>query len=159
MLVTLYSLQCQILLETVLGKSSSASSPKIDMQLSTLSPIKKSKSSDNVKHSKSSADESSMERFLKAIRIGIVCVCVVCNRCLYRSNVLLNKKNNNFEHIGRLVTDHIGRLVSFDNKHYICRTCNFKAKKSQVHVKQFIISFIQTILPKKYHALIIQNYF
>ena len=157
MLVTLYSLQCQILLETVLGKSSSASSPKIDMQLSTLSPIKKSKSSDNVKHSKSSADESSMERFLKAIRIGPVCV--VCNRCLYRSNVLLNKKNNNFEHIGRLVTDHIGRLVSFDNKHYICRTCNFKAKKSQVHVKQFIISFIQTILPKKYHALIIQNYF
>ena len=95
-----------------------------------------------MKHSKSSGNESSMERFLKAIRIGPVCVCVVCKRCLYRSNVLLNKKKYNFEHIGRLVTDHIGRLVSFDNKHYICRTCNFKAKKSQVHVKQFIISFI-----------------
>ena len=82
-----------------------------------------------MKHSKLSADESCIEKFLKAIKIGPVCVCVVCNRCLYKSNVVLcYKEKYNFEHIGRLVTD----LRSFDNKHYICRTCDFKVKKSQV---------------------------
>ena len=39
-----------------------------------------------------------------------------------------NKEKYNSEHIGRLVTD----LRSFDNKHYICGTCDFKVKKSQV---------------------------
>ena len=92
--------------------------------------MKKVKRSDNVKHSKSSADESCIERFLKRVRIGPVYVCVVCDRILCKSNVVLfNEEKYNFEYIDRRVD-----LKSFDNKHYICRTCDFKIKRSQVRV-------------------------
>ena len=119
------------LAENSLGiQSSSASSRiKIYIQLSASSPTKKIKSSDNEKHSKSSAYESYIERFLKAIRKGSVCVWDVCNRCLYKLHIVLfNKEQYNFEYIDRLVTD----IIDFDYKHNICRTCDFKIKKSQV---------------------------
>ena len=60
--------------------------------------LKKSKTSGNVKYisfpSKPSVNESFVERFLKAIRSGLVYFCVVCNRCLYKSNVVLFDKEN-----------------------------------------------------------------
>ena len=42
--------------------------------------------------SKPSVDEICVERFLKAIRSRPVYFCVVCNRCLYKSNVVLFDK-------------------------------------------------------------------
>ena len=52
--------------------------------------------SDNVKcislPSKPSAHESCVERFLKAIISEPVYFCAVCNRCLYKSNVVLFDK-------------------------------------------------------------------
>ena len=65
---------------------------KINIQSSASSSIKKIKSSYNVKHSKQSTDESCNEKFLKASRIWPVCVCIVCSRCLYKSNVALFNK-------------------------------------------------------------------
>ena len=86
-----------------------------------------------MKHSKLSDDESCIEKFLKAINIGPVCVCVVCNRCLYKSNVVLcYKEKYNFEHIGRLVT-----IITFV-EHVI-----LKLRNPKFHVKQFIISCIR----------------
>ena len=92
-----------------------------------------------MKHAKSSADESFIERFLKAIRIGPVCFCVVCNRCLYKSNVVLfNKEKYNFEHIGRLVTD----LTCFDKKITFLEHVILKLRNSMYHVKKLVISCI-----------------
>ena len=100
MLLTRYSLQCQVLLRTVQGRCllqhqvllKSICGRKLQVLL------KKVKSSDNVKHSKSSADESCIERFLKEVSSGAVCFCAVCNRCLYKSNVVLfNKEKYHFE--------------------------------------------------------------
>ena len=60
--------------------------------------LKTSKTSDNVKYisllSKPYADESCVERFLKAIRNGPVYFRVVCNRCFYKSNVVLFDKKS-----------------------------------------------------------------
>ena len=95
--------------------------------------LKKSKTSDNVKYislpSIPSADEKCVERFLKAIRSGPLYFCVVCNRCLYKSNVVLfDKEKYNINKIREKITD----VRSFHNNFYICKTCPIKMKKSQV---------------------------
>ena len=80
--------------------------------------------------SKPIVDESCAERFLKAVRSGPVHFCVICNRCLYKSNVVLfDKKKYNIDKIRKKKkTD----LRSFDNNFYICKTCHIKIKKAQV---------------------------
>ena len=66
--------------------------------------------------SKSSADESCVERFLKAIRSGPIYFSVVCNRCFYKSNVVLfDKEENNIDKIGQKVTD----VRSFNNNLFL----------------------------------------
>ena len=76
-----------------------------------------------------SADEKCVERFLKAIRSGPLYFCVVCNRCLYKSNVVLfDKEKYNINKIREKITD----VRSFHNNFYICKTCPIKMEKSQV---------------------------
>ena len=49
---------------------------------------------------KPSIDETWVERFLKAIRSGPVYFCVVYNKCLYKSNVVLfDKEKYNIDKI------------------------------------------------------------
>ena len=55
--------------------------------------------------SKSSADKSCVERFLKAVKSGPV-FCVICNRCFYKSNVVLfDKEKYNIDKIGEKTTN------------------------------------------------------
>ena len=92
-----------------------------------------------MKHSKLRADESCIEKFLKAIKIGPVCVCVVCNRCLYKSNVVLcYKEKYNFEHIGRLVQILEALITNITFVEHVI----LKLRNPKFHVKQFIISCI-----------------
>ena len=86
-------------------------------ELSASNFLKKSITSDNVKYislpSKPSVDESCVEIFLIAVRSGPVYFCVICNRCLYKSNVvLLDKQKYNIDKIREKITD----VRNFDNK-------------------------------------------
>ena len=70
-----------------------------------------------------SADESCVERFLKAIRSGPVYFFVASNRCLCKSNFVL-----------------------FDNeKFYICKTCQIQMKKTQVPCQAVYKLFVDDI--------------
>ena len=100
---------------------------------STSNFLKKSKTSVNVKYIslllKPSVDESCEESFLKAIRSGPVYFCVVYNRCLYKSNVVLfGKEEYNIDKVREKITD----VRSLDNNFFICKTCHIKMKKSRV---------------------------
>ena len=79
--------------------------------------------------SKRSVDESCVERFLKAIKSGPVYFCVVCNKCLYKSNIVLfDKEKYNIDKIREKITE----IISFDGNFFICKICHMKMKKSQV---------------------------
>ena len=55
--------------------------------------------------------------------------CVICNRCLCKSNVVLfDKEKYNVDKIREKITD----VRRFDNNFYICKICHIKMKKSQV---------------------------
>ena len=63
------------------------------------------------------------------VKQGPFYVCVIGNRCLYYTNVLLfdmAKYANEF--ISKLNTE----VLRFDGKSYICRTCNSSAKKLEI---------------------------
>ena len=94
--------------------------------------------------SKPSVDEICVERFLKAIRSGPIYFCVVCNRCLYKSNVVLfDKEKYNIDKIREKVPD----VRSFNNNFYICKTCHIKKKVpcQAVYNKLFVDHISQEI--------------
>ena len=110
--------------------------------------------SDNVKYislpSKPSVDESRVERFLKAIRSGPLYFCVVYNRCLYKSNVVLfNKEKYNLDNIREKITD----VKGFDNNFYICKTCHIKMKKSQVSCQAVFNKLFVVHIPEEKSCL------
>ena len=75
--------------------------------------------------SKPRVDESCVDRFLKAIRIGPVYFCVVYNSCLYKSNVpLFDKEKYNIDKIRELMLEVLITIF------YICKTCHLKMKES-----------------------------
>ena len=116
--------------------------------------LQKSKASANVKYislpSKPSVDESCVERFLKAIRSGPVYFCVVCNRCLYKSNVVLFvKEKYNIDKTREKITD----VRSFDNNFYICKTCHSKMKKSQVQCQAVYNKLFVDDIPEEISCL------
>ena len=50
--------------------------------------------------------------FLKAIKSGPVYFCVVCNKCLYKSNIVLfDREKCNVDKIREKITE----IISFDN--------------------------------------------
>ena len=70
-------------------------------------------------HSKPSLDEGCVERFLKAVRSGPVYFFDICNRRLYKLNVILfDKEKYNIHKIRENIAD----VRSFDNNFYICKT-------------------------------------
>ena len=73
--------------------------------------------------SKPSVDESCVERFLKAIRSGPVFICVVCNRCLFKSKIVLfDKEKNNIDKIRENITNVRGFNNNFISvKHVILK--------------------------------------
>ena len=105
--------------------------------------LKKSKTSDNLKYislpSKPSVnvDEKLCRKVSennKTIRSGPVYFCVVCNRCLYKSNVVLfDKGKYNIDKIRVKIT-----VRSFDNNFYTCKTCHIKVA-CVVNIKLFFL--------------------
>lgn len=67
-----------------------------------------------------------IDSFNKKIREGPYFICTVCSRCLYRRTVVECKKQ-------KYSTSNVfTNKKSFNNKEYICKTCNSKVSKGQV---------------------------
>ena len=67
--------------------------------------------------------------FQSKIREGPYYICFVCNRLLYRKTVIqLKKQAYNTAEKQSLFTD----IKSFDDKHYICRTCHTNVLKGKI---------------------------
>ena len=94
--------------------------------------------------SKQSVDESCVERFLKAFRSGPVYFCIVCKRCLYKSNVLFDKEKYNIDKIRENIN-----VRSFDNNFYICKTRHIKMKKFQVPCQTVYNKLFVDNIPKE----------
>ena len=70
--------------------------------------------------------DSCIRSFEKKVREGPYYICSVCNRILYRKTVTeLKKDKYSIQHL-------FTAKKSFDNKEYICKTCNSKLLKGQV---------------------------
>ena len=70
-----------------------------------------------------------IKNFKAKVRQGPFYVCVICNRCLYYTNVLLYdipKYDNEF------MSKLNNKLTGFDGKSYISKTCNSSTKKLKV---------------------------
>ena len=69
-----------------------------------------------------------MENLLQLIKQGPTFICGVCNRCLYKSNVVSFVIEN---HSSEAIHDVNTHVRSFDRNRYICRTCNNKLTKNK----------------------------
>ena len=67
---------------------------------------------------------SNVKRFKKEIQNGPYCICVICNRCLYRRSVIrfVETKYEIPQNLFDIVLSHDGHT-------YICQTCDKKLKK------------------------------
>ena len=73
--------------------------------------------------------EKYVQNFLQLIKQGSAFICVVCNRCLHKSNVVSFVSEKYSSEISHDVNTDVR---SFDENRYICRTCNTKLTKNNV---------------------------
>ena len=69
--------------------------------------------------------KKAVDSFKSEVRKGSFCVCVICNRTLYKRSVMV------FDDSRYNVNEHIfeSRVISSDGKEYICKTCHAKLLK------------------------------
>ena len=67
-----------------------------------------------------------ISNYQKKIREGPCYICTVCNRLLYKKTVITFK-----EHKYNMQNTLFTKTKSFDDKHYICKTCHSKLLKQQ----------------------------
>lgn len=70
----------------------------------------------------------SIEAFKKHIKNGPFYLCVVCNWCLYLTSVLLFREEK-YDVIGNIFQS---RVLSYNSKEYICKTCHSKLLKKRI---------------------------
>ena len=86
-------------------------------------PVNYTKSTGNTEH------KFYVENFWEKVKQGLFYVYVICNRCLYYSNVIVfDTAKFDYEFIGKSNTN----ICSFEGKCYICRTSNTYAKSLKV---------------------------
>ena len=73
--------------------------------------------------------EKYVQNFLQLIKQGSAFICVVCNRCLHKSNVVSFVSEKYSSEISHDVNTDVR---SFDENRYNCRTCNTKLTKNNV---------------------------
>ena len=73
--------------------------------------------------------EKCVENLLQLRKQGPTFICVVCNRCLYKSNVVSFVIE---KHSSEVIHDVNTHVRSFDRNRYICRTCNNKLSKNKI---------------------------
>ena len=70
---------------------------------------------------------SCFKYFQSQIEQGTYYICVICNRTFYKKSVRIFKNNEN-----DLTKYPATNILSYDNKKYICMTCNKKTKKNKI---------------------------
>ena len=78
---------------------------------------------------KSNGTPSRIKAFKTQIVKGPFYICVICNRTLYKTSVLLFLESK-YEASSDIVFS--SRIQSFDNHEYICRTCHSKLLKNKI---------------------------
>ena len=74
--------------------------------------------------------KNTVEKFKSEVRDGPYYICVICNRSLYKRSVkIFRSPKYNMPSISFFYVAHI---VSFNDKAYICLTCDKKLIKSEV---------------------------
>ena len=89
--------------------------------------------------------------FLKAVTQGPFYICCSCNRCLYRSNVTVLKPGKYDLNFFASVV--VNQISSFDNKFYVCKTCDLKMKKSQIPCQSVCNNLHLDIVPEEMKSL------
>ena len=87
-----------------------------------------------------------VNKFREKVKMGPFYVCVICNRCLYFSNVIkfdLEKYDREF--VNKLNTN----VTSFDGNYYICKTCDTHARKLKVPGQAVVNGLIIEKIPKQ----------
>ena len=91
-----------------------------------------------------------VKKFHEKVKMGPFYVCVICNRCLYFSNVIkfdLEKYDREF--VNKLNTN----VTSFDGNYYICKTCDTHTRKLKVTGQAVVNGLITEKIPKELDCL------
>ena len=88
-----------------------------------------------------------VKAFKKEIRKGPFFICVICNRLLYKISVVLFDESK-YPGVNNEVFAY--RVLSFDDKEYVCKTCHKKLLKNKVPC-QAVVNDLQVInLPERF---------
>ena len=79
-----------------------------------------------------------VKRFHGKVKMGLFYVCVICNRCLYFSNVI-SKLNTN--------------VTSFDWNYHICKICDTHTRKLKVSGQTVVNGLLIGKIPKELDCL------
>ena len=99
-----------------------------------MDPLKKAQIIEKVQAARALGKNSAnlndcISRFKKKIKEGPYYVCTVCNRLLYRKTVMLLQRSRYLKSVNEMIfTD----TKSYDNKEYICKTCNCKVSSRKI---------------------------
>ena len=91
-----------------------------------------------------------VKKFHEKVKMGPFYVCVICNRCLYFSNVIkfdLEKYDREF--VNKLKTN----VTSFDGNFYIFKTCDIHTRKLEVPSQAVVNGLIIEKIPKELDCL------
>ena len=82
--------------------------------------------------------------------MGRLYVCVICNHCLYFSNVIkFNLEKYDREFVNKLNTN----VTNFDGNYYICKTCDTHTRKLRVPGQAVVNGLIIEKIPKELDCL------
>ena len=91
-----------------------------------------------------------VKKFHEKMKMDPSYVYVICNRCLYFSNVIkfdLEEYDRDF--VNKLNTN----VTSFDGNYYICKTCDTHTRKLKVPGQAVVNRLIIDIIPKELDCL------
>ena len=91
-----------------------------------------------------------VKRFHGKVKMGLFYVCVICNRCLYFSNVIkfdLEKYDREF--VSKLNTN----VTSFDWIYHICKICDTHTRKLKVSGQTVVNGLLIGKIPKELDCL------
>ena len=92
--------------------------------------------------------EKKVSDFKQLIKNGPYFICVICNRCLYRTSVICFK-NDRY----KVDENIIFNVKSYDAKYYICNTCDKALRKDKVPCQAVVNKLDVVELPKLFQDI------
>ena len=87
-----------------------------------------------------------IKKFHEKVKMGPFCICVICNCCLYFSNVMkFDLEKYDRELINKLNTN----VASFNENYCICKTCDTHTRKLKVPGQAVVNGLIIEKIPKE----------